>query len=389
MTTQTLYSGFPAALARGGTFDLGDPVSQWWLSTLPVNPYSVIAAFRLIANVSSNAIDITTITRDTSGYAVVWQHRVEGTFKIDANNAMASGTPAVTYQAYTSWNSDGSQGAAKYQSTIHANGPPVNGIDPSIWSKYFEQNSRYQSTQFASAPDTPTTSSSTNSLSGKEGDDTILGTTLNDTIDGKGGDDKIVAGVGDDTVMGGSGSDTLLGGFGNDVLNGGAEPIADFLYGEEDNDYLAGGGGPDQLYGGIGNDEIRAGHGKDTISGGNGADILYGGGGTNTFLSEADGSIDQLYVMSDFRGHAFDWGRNHGGINADIITEIDANDRITILGTSDSALTFRAVAAGTYNQTLSGIGIFDGDSLEALYIGSNLNASQLDSMTTGDPTRFS
>jgi len=193
----------------------------------------------------------------------------------------------------------------------------------------------------------------------------------------------------EDLLFGGSKSDTISGGGGNDLLNGGPEPVADYLYGEAGDDYLAGGGGPDQLYGGTGNDEIRAGHGKDTISGGNGADILYGGGGTNSFLSEADGSIDQLYVMSDFRGHAFDWGRNHGGINADIITEIDANDRITILGTSDSALTFRAVAAGTYNQTRSGIGIFDGDSLEALYIGSNLNASQLDSMTTGDPTRFS
>jgi len=154
MTTQTLYSGFPAALARGGTFDLGDPVSQWWLSRLPDNPYSTIAAFRLIANVSSSAVDITTITRDTTGYAVVWQHRIEGTFQIDANNARASGTPTVTYQSYTSWNSDGSRGAASYQSTTHASGPPVNGISATIWSQYFEQNSRYQSTQFAGAPNT-------------------------------------------------------------------------------------------------------------------------------------------------------------------------------------------------------------------------------------------
>jgi len=192
-----------------------------------------------------------------------------------------------------------------------------------------------------------------------------------------------------DTLIGSSGSDTIYGGLGNDLLNGGPEPVADYLYGEAGDDYLAGGGGPDQLYGGTGNDEIRAGHGKDTISGGDGADILYGGGGTNTFLTEADGSIDQLYIMSDFRGHAFDWGRNHGGINADIITEIDANDRITILGTSDSSLSFRSVLAGTYNQSQAGIGIFDGDSLEALYIGTNLNASQLDAITTGDPTRFS
>jgi len=192
-----------------------------------------------------------------------------------------------------------------------------------------------------------------------------------------------------DFLYGYNGSDTISGGAGNDYINAGGGTEADYIYGETGDDYLAGGGGPDQLYGGIGNDEIRAGHGKDTISGEAGSDILYGGGGTNTFLSEADGSIDQLYVMSDFRGHAFDWGRNHGGINADIITEIDANDRITILGTSDSSLTFRSVLAGTYNQSQAGIGIFDGDSLEALYIGTSLNASQLDAITTGDPSRFS
>ena len=76
------------------------------------------------------------------------------------------------------------------------------------------------------------------------------------------------------------------------------------------------------------------------------------------------------------------------GTTADIISELERDDRITILGTSDSSLSFRSVAAGTYNQNQAGIGIFDGNSLEALYIGSNLNASQLDAITTGDPTRF-
>lgn len=202
-------------------------------------------------------------------------------------------------------------------------------------------------------------------------------------------DDLIFGGAGDSWIDGAAGSDTIYGEAGSDYLLGGLDVDPDYLYGGDSADTLAGGGGADRLFGENGNDEIRAGSGKDTISGGAGADILYGGGGTNTFLSEADGSIDQLYIMSDLRGHAFDWGRNHGGVNADVITELDTNDRITILGTSDSALTFRSVAAGTYNQSQSGIGIFDGDSLEALYIGTNLNASQLDAITTGDPTRFS
>jgi len=152
---QTLYSGFPAALAKGGTFDLEDPVSQWWLSSYhPETSYSTTAAFRLIANVSSSAVDITTITRYTDGYAVVWQNRIEGSFQLDANNARASGTPTVTYQSYTSWNSDGSRGTASYRTTTHASGPPVSGIDTSIWSRYFEQNSKYQSTQFVGASNT-------------------------------------------------------------------------------------------------------------------------------------------------------------------------------------------------------------------------------------------
>jgi Ca2+-binding RTX toxin-like protein len=202
-------------------------------------------------------------------------------------------------------------------------------------------------------------------------------------------DDLIFDGAGDSWIDGTAGADTIYGEGGSDYLLGGADASPDYLYGGDGADTLAGGGGPDRLYGGNGDDEIRAGSGKDTISGGAGADILYGGGGTNVFLSEADGSIDQLYVMSDFRGHAYDWGRNHGGINADVITELDTNDRITILGTSDSSLTYRSVAAGTYNQSQAGIGIFDGDSLEALYIGTNLNAFQLDAITSGDPTRFS
>jgi len=48
--------------------------------------------------------------------------------------------------------------------------------------------------------------------------------------------------------------------------------------------------------------------------------------------------------------------------------QVQKVDRITILGNSDRELTFTAVAAGTYNQTRSGTGIFDCDSSEELYI---------------------
>lgn len=218
--------------------------------------------------------------------------------------------------------------------------------------------------------------------------DLLSGTDDNDSIYLLDGDDTFYAEKGNDVIRGGDGEDLIYGGNGNDTLIGGSAAYKDELLGGAGDDFLGGGGGPDALFGGAGDDEIRAGHGKDSLTGGGGADALYGGGGTNTFSSELDGSVDELFILSDFRGHGYDWGRNHGGINADVIQELDTDDRITILGTTDSELSFRDVVAGTYNQSQAGIGIFDGEMLEAIYVGSNLDANQLDSITGADPSRF-
>ncbi len=223
---------------------------------------------------------------------------------------------------------------------------------------------------------------------GSDSNDVIFAGVGNDTIYGYEGLDTLIGGSGSDYVYGGDGNDSIRGGSGSDYLNGGRWSYSDRIVAGEGDDFLGGGGGPDFLFGNNGIDEIRAGHGKDYLDGGDGADILYGGGGGNTFASELDKSIDKLYVMSDFRGHAYSWGRNHGGINADVITELDVDDRITILGTSDSDLSFKAVAGGTFNQSTDGIGIFDGDSLEAIYIGANLSVHQIDGITDADPSRF-
>ena len=94
--------------------------------------------------------------------------------------------------------------------------------------------------------------------------------------------------------------------------------------------------------------------------------VLYLVVGTNTFASEQDGAVNNLYV----------------------ITELDSDDRITILGTTDENLTFANVAAGTHNQSQAGIGIFDGGTLEAIYLGTNLSITQLDAITGTDSSRF-
>ncbi|CAM2780587.1 Serralysin G [Vibrio mytili] len=59
------------------------------------------------------------------------------------------------------------------------------------------------------------------SMTGGDGDDTILGGSGNDTLFGGNGDDTLFGGDGDDTLFGGSGDDLLDGGLGSDILTGG------------------------------------------------------------------------------------------------------------------------------------------------------------------------
>ena len=160
----------------------------------------------------------------------------------------------------------------------------------------------------------------------------------------------------------------------NDVIEGGGG-----------DDLLGGGGGKDFIYGGLGNDEIRAGYGHDMLSGQQGSDILYGGGGANDFLGEKDGSVDQLFIMSDFRGHGFEWGRNHNGNNSDWISSLDAFDQITILGTSTENLSVRESYSSSHGFNL--LEVYDGGSLEVVYEGGDHTTAQLASRITGDPSR--
>ena len=66
-------------------------------------------------------------------------------------------------------------------------------------------------------------------LTGKQGNDTIIGTNSNDQLKGVGGDDSIQGGDGDDQIEGGDGNDTLYGGDGNDRIIGGKD--VDIIYG--------------------------------------------------------------------------------------------------------------------------------------------------------------
>ena len=149
-------------------------------------------------------------------------------------------------------------------------------------------------------------------------------------------------------------------------------------------DQLWGKAGWDILDGGAGNDLIRAGNGRDIITGGLGADELHGDFGWNTYTSEKDGFSDLIAIKSDefltnwIYGKA---GNNPNGEKADIIEGLDASDRIKIIGVDSKDISIRA---GATAHGISGIGIYAGGALEALYTGGDLSVAQLTVMTSGD-----
>ena len=107
-------------------------------------------------------------------------------------------------------------------------------------------------------------------LLGKNGDDSLEGNSGDDTVIGGNHDDLLNGDSGDDTVIGGNHDDFLNGGSGDDLLNGGYHD--DILYGDSGDDFLNGGYHDDLLNGDSGNDSLNGGIGQDTLVGGDGAD---------------------------------------------------------------------------------------------------------------------
>ena len=171
-----------------------------------------------------------------------------------------------------------------------------------------------------------------------------------------------------------------------DVLSGNSDSTkSDRFRGGGGNDKLTGFRGGDVLFGDAGNDELRGGNGKDVLSGGNGSDRIYGGFGQNTFTGEKDGSRDTLYFKSDKYANNWIYNKadNQDGTKVDLIGPLDSYDQIIVQGVSDSRLTYGSTSANVGGNQVNGIGIFAGGTLEAIYTGGDLSASQLDRMTFG------
>lgn len=172
--------------------------------------------------------------------------------------------------------------------------------------------------------------------------DTISGGAGNDTASGGGGNDSILGGDGADSLLGGDGNDTISGGVGNDRIDG--EAGDDRLFGEADNDLILGGTGNDSLDGGAGADDLQAGDGTDTLAGGAANDTLQGEGGND--LLNGDAGNDSV-----LGGDGNDTLQTSGGVDVlDGQNDIDRFDAVA-LADETIVLTNTSVTVGTLTTT--------------------------------------
>ena len=148
----------------------------------------------------------------------------------------------------------------------------------------------------------------------------VLGNGGNDYICGGDGKDSLLGGAGNDQIYGFDGNDTLFGGTDNDLIDGGEDN--DLIYGDVGNDTLEGSSGNDTLSGGDGDDSLLGDSDNDSLSGGAGADTLNGGKGNDTLTG---GTGADVFVSNTSGGN-------------DVITDYAAEDRIKLIGVSNSNL---------------------------------------------------
>ena len=107
------------------------------------------------------------------------------------------------------------------------------------------------------------------------------GLSMPGTLTGGNGNDSMLGGFGRDTIAGGAGHDHLKGAANHDRLAGDAGN--DILEGNDGNDRLEGGSGNDDLFGQAGVDHLSGGSDQDDLFGGSGADSLFGNSGNDDF----------------------------------------------------------------------------------------------------------
>lgn len=138
------------------------------------------------------------------------------------------------------------------------------------------------------------------------GNDAIDGGAGNDTLTGQANDDTITGNTGDDNIMGGDGADLINGSLGNDTISGDAGD--DRIQGSNQTDYPGNPLSPIPDVNTLGltdRDSLLGGSGSDTIAGAIGADFIDGEGDPDVIDAQSGGDttngVDTIVGdMADF-----------------------------------------------------------------------------------------
>ncbi len=221
------------------------------------------------------------------------------------------------------------------------------------------------------------------SISGGNGNDSLVGGAGNDTIDGGAGNDTLQGGAGNDTLQGGAGSDALDGGadvntvkftdrtanltisLATNTVTGESDTIANFRHvfggsgndtitGDGNDNEIAGGDGDDFLLGGSGNDSVYGNEGSDSLRGNDGDDFITGGAGNDSF----NGGNGQDTLRGGSGNNVLD-----GGTDINTVDYSDHTAAVTVdlaAGTAssgsntDSLANFRNIIGGSGDDWLAG-----------------------------------
>ena len=155
----------------------------------------------------------------------------------------------------------------------------------------------------------------------------------NNSFIGGAGNDSLTVGNGTNTLTDGDGRDTLTAGDGNNALTAG-----------NGNDSLSAGNGTNTLTSGDGNDCLGAGNGNNLVTAGNGNDGVTLGDGSNTV--NLGGGNDNVQV-----------GSVGGNGNNTIVTALDGNDSVNVLGSGNNHINVRngndTVVVGNGNNSIT------------------------------------